>query len=374
MNNNLDYKSIIKQKEYDYLRTNEHLGSNIMLLVLSGSHAYGTNIETSDIDIRGCAYNKPQELLGFSEFEQFIDKKTDTTIYSFRKLIQLLCNCNPNIIEMLGCLPEHYILLSEQGRQLIENRKMFLSKKAAYTFGGYANEQLKRLQNALVRDGFSPDEKEKHILATLIRMLENIKYRYKDIKVFFDKKFLDNSVSKDKNKKEIYNIPNCIYLYIDKSENKEMYNEIYLCAKFNGYPLRDFKNVVADMGNIIKNFESINHRNKKKDNMHLNKHAMHLVRLLLTAIDIFEKEEIVTYRKNEHDLLMSIRNGAFQKEDRGFHPEFFEMVDGYKKELDYAVKNSSLPELPDYKKIEEFAMEINKYSILKTMNQSQYPT
>ena len=54
----------IKQKvnstEYDFLRTNDHLGNNIILLGLGGSYSYGTNIETSDLDVRGCALNKKE--------------------------------------------------------------------------------------------------------------------------------------------------------------------------------------------------------------------------------------------------------------------------------------------------------------------------
>lgn len=360
----MNYKDIINKPEYDFLRTNEHLGSNIMLLTLGGSHAYGTNIETSDIDIRGCAFNKPQELLGFSEFNEVIDKSTDTTVYAFMKLVRLLCDCNPNTIEILGCLPEHYIFLTDQARQLIDNRKMFLSRKAAFSFGGYANAQLRRLENALARDEYGLDEKERHILRTLVEMLKGIKYRYKDIKTFINKNFL-NAVGADDNKTLVDSEKNGMYLYIDKSKKDELNNEIYISARFEGYPLRDFKNVVADMNNVVKDFEKINHRNNKKDDAHLNKHAMHLIRLFMMAIDIFEKEEIITYRKNEHELLMSIRKCEFQKKDRTFRPEFFEMVNDYQKRLDYAVEGSSLPEYPDYKKIEEFVMEVNRYSILK---------
>ena len=52
-----EIKKMIAGPEYEFLRTNEHLGSRIMFLTLGGSHAYGTNIETSDVDIRGCALN-----------------------------------------------------------------------------------------------------------------------------------------------------------------------------------------------------------------------------------------------------------------------------------------------------------------------------
>jgi len=43
-----------------------------MFLVYGGSHAYGTSTPTSDIDIRGCAFNRKQELLGLSSFEQVV--------------------------------------------------------------------------------------------------------------------------------------------------------------------------------------------------------------------------------------------------------------------------------------------------------------
>ena len=69
---NAELKAIVQREEYDFLHTNKHLGSNILFLTLSGSHAYGTNVEGSDIDIRGVAGSP--EILGFNRFEQAIDK------------------------------------------------------------------------------------------------------------------------------------------------------------------------------------------------------------------------------------------------------------------------------------------------------------
>lgn len=81
--------------EYGFLYKNEHLGTNIILLGLGGSHAYGTNVESSDVDVRGVALNRKQEILTNENFEQFVNEETDTTIYSFNKIIALLSNCNP---------------------------------------------------------------------------------------------------------------------------------------------------------------------------------------------------------------------------------------------------------------------------------------
>ncbi len=49
----MNYSEILNGTEYDFLKTNGHLGKHVILLGLAGSYSYGTNIETSDIDWRG---------------------------------------------------------------------------------------------------------------------------------------------------------------------------------------------------------------------------------------------------------------------------------------------------------------------------------
>lgn len=118
----------LKSKEYDFLRTDKNLGNNIIILTLGGSHAYGMNKEGSDLDVRGIALNSKSDILLGTDFEQVVNTDTDTTVYSFNKMIQLLTSNNPNTIEQLGCLPEHYLHLSDIGRELLDNRKMFFIK------------------------------------------------------------------------------------------------------------------------------------------------------------------------------------------------------------------------------------------------------
>ena len=96
-------KEMVNGSAYDFLRTNEHLGRKIIFLTLGGSYSYGPNVETSDVDVRGCAWNSESDLLGLTSFEQVVNTQTDTTIYAFNKLVSLLLNCNPKTIEMLGC-------------------------------------------------------------------------------------------------------------------------------------------------------------------------------------------------------------------------------------------------------------------------------
>ena len=58
-----EIKYKVASDEYSFLRDNPYLGSNIILLGLGGSHAYGTNVDTSDLDVRGCALNSKEEIL-----------------------------------------------------------------------------------------------------------------------------------------------------------------------------------------------------------------------------------------------------------------------------------------------------------------------
>lgn len=336
---NEDIKKLINSTEYDFLRTNEHLKGKIIFLALGGSHAYGTNVETSDVDVRGCALNRPSDLIGLTNFEQVVNERTDTTIYSFNKLISLLLNCNPNTIELLGCKPEHYIMMTDIGKEMLNNKKLFLSKKAAYSFGGYANQQLRRLENSLARDTYPQAEKERHILGSCMSAMMNFGEKYTS--------FPDGAIK----------------LYIDKSKHEDLTSEIFADINLSHYPLRDYKNIWSDMNNIVKDYGKLNKRNHKKDDAHLNKHAMHLIRLYLMCLDILEKEEIVTYREKDHDLLMSIRSGIYQKEDGTYRQEFFEMVDDFEKRLAYAKENTSLPDKPDMKLVEEFVMSVNRRSL-----------
>lgn len=331
-----DIKNKLQSEEYEFLRNNEHLCNNIIILTLGGSHAYGTNNENSDLDIRGCALNTKNEILTNENFEQFVNEETDTTIYAFNKLVSLLINTNPNTIEMLGNKPEHYFHISTIGKELLDNRKLFLSKRAVHSFGGYANQQLRRLDNKAARLVGQSDN-EKHILKTI----EHASYD-------FARKYFD--------------MPgDSIKLYVDKAIQEGYDTEIFMDVNLKQYPLRDYKAMWAEMQNIVKSYSNIGKRNEKAiEHNKLGKHMMHLIRLYMMCLDILECEQIVTYREKERGLLMDIRNGKYLDENRQPIPEFFDMVDEYEKRLDYAKENTSLPANPNYKKINEFVASVNE--------------
>lgn len=332
----MDFIKIMNSAEYDFLRNNARLGKRIILLGLGGSYAYGTNNENSDIDFRGITLNLPSDLLGLTEFEQYEDHATDTVIYSFNKIVKLLLECNPNTIELLGLDGNQYLIKTPLGQELLDNKDLFLSKRAAKSFGGYAGAQLRRLQNAIARDSMPQKEREQHIYNSVKNTLEDFG-----------------------RKNESFHKGN-INIYIDKSDNPKLETELFIDAEYKHMPLRDYENMLSAMNHVIRDYDKIGKRNRKKDDDHLNKHAMHLIRLFMMAVDILEKGEIRTHRTDDAELLRSIRRGDFQKEDKTFSKEFYQMLSDYEKRLENAARTTGLPDNPDMEKVEKFVEYVNR--------------
>lgn len=339
MVNNIN--ELLKSPPYDFLRNNENLGENIILLGYGGSHAYGMNNDNSDVDVRGIATNRSRNILTGRDFEQVVDVDTDTTIYSFDKIVKLLCSANPNTIEILGLKPEHYFVLTNAGKKLLDNKHLFLSKRAVHSFGGYANAQLRRLENFCARLT-SQSQLEKHILKSIEHASVDFKNRYFDVP------------------------EDSIKLYIDESPRDDYETEIFCDVVLKHYPLRDHKGMLNDMGSIIRQYANIGKRNEKAiSHNKLSKHMAHLVRLYLMVFDILENGEIITYCEKDHDFLMDIRNGKYLDDNEQPTKEFYEIVDEFEAKLDRLKDTTNLPDSPDMEKVMDLVEEINGNVICK---------
>lgn len=139
------------------------LDKNIIYVTLHGSQCYGLANEFSDTDVKGICVPPPEvEYNLFHRFEQAENPaslearlshlknpknpKFESSVYSLRKFFLLAAEVNPNIIELLHTAPEHHFVCGPLMQKLLENRGLFLSNKARYTFSGYAVAQAKKIE------------------------------------------------------------------------------------------------------------------------------------------------------------------------------------------------------------------------------------
>jgi len=114
----------------------------LLFKCISGSRAYGTNTELSDVDLRGVFVAPPEIFYGLSPLSQVSDDTNDTTYYELGRFIELLSKNNPNVMELLY-MPEDCILLRDPLFERIRP-ELFLSKLCRSTFAGYAMSQVRK--------------------------------------------------------------------------------------------------------------------------------------------------------------------------------------------------------------------------------------
>jgi hypothetical protein len=130
----------------DFNKDISWLSKNTIYITKYGSHAYGTNTESSDEDYRGVFIPPKEYYFGSKKIEQAELHKPDVVIYEISKFFKLAADCNPNALEILFVNNEDIIYYDKLGEELLANRNLFLSKKVKFTMTGYAVSQLHRIK------------------------------------------------------------------------------------------------------------------------------------------------------------------------------------------------------------------------------------
>ena len=142
--------------------------NSAILFGYRGSQAHGTYRPNSDpdsiddIDLMGVVVQPVRAYLGFGMQETYerMEDPWDIVVYDIRKFVSLLCKQNPNVLGMLW-LPENlYTQLTDEGRALIAQRDVFISKEAHKSFTGYAYSQLKKMTH-MAFHGYMGDKRKK---------------------------------------------------------------------------------------------------------------------------------------------------------------------------------------------------------------------
>ena len=118
---------------------------HLLYSVITGSQAYGTATKDSDTDIKGI-FALPQSayLSIVPPQKQVSDERNDTVFYSLYRMMQLLADANPNVLELLFMPKSCVQFQSEVMTPLLAKRHDFVYLKGVEAHVGYARAQVKK--------------------------------------------------------------------------------------------------------------------------------------------------------------------------------------------------------------------------------------
>jgi predicted nucleotidyltransferase len=146
----------------------------VLYETLHGSRAHGLAVEGSDTDLKGVVVGPRRWYFGYRGGPEQIDLGPDHVRYDLRKLLKLVAKANPTVLELLFTEPEDHRVMTRWGERLLAERKRFLTKRVARSYGGYAKGQLRRIEKKhdrqRVEGGPDYDPKDAMHLIRLQRM------------------------------------------------------------------------------------------------------------------------------------------------------------------------------------------------------------
>jgi hypothetical protein len=150
-------------------------GARPLYLVIRGSHAYGTNIETSDTDYAGVFIQSMDDILGNSYKEQINDDTNDIVIYEVRRFLELLGSNNPTVLELLNTPEDCVIYKDPTFDMILNNRENFITKICAKSFGGYAKQQIQKAKGQDKKQNWEKDKVTRKDVLDFVYVIEGEK-------------------------------------------------------------------------------------------------------------------------------------------------------------------------------------------------------
>lgn len=336
---------------------------NCILKVVAGSNAYGTNNPSSDWDERGIFVDEmPRIVLPFEKIEQVTLSRDDIVLYELSKYMPLLLAQNPNVIELIWTEENDVLHKDELGQLLLDNRKEFLSRQVKDSYVGYAQSQLKRIKghNKWINSPQPEKEPERKDFTSVV-------WNNTDIKEFNKKVPFDGFLAFDLGDYH-YSLISMERLQTTRKpwiDNKGNINTVLktdvskvnpnqlgpdLIVKLNKKLYEDHHTNWKEYWNWKEN------RNEKRSVLEEKfgydvKHAMHLIRLLRSGLDILEYG-VVPVRRPDREYLLDIRNGKYT------YDEIIAESEKLTKRVEDVSKKSALPEEPNHALAKEIMLEI----------------
>ena len=305
------------------------LAEHTVIFGRAGSHSYGLNTPESDEDFKGVAIPPKEYFLGFmNKFEQAEVKKTkdsdvEFVIYDMRKFFNLCADNNPNIMELLWLDSSDYLLLTPVGEKIIAAREQFLSKRARYSFAGYAFGQLKRIKTH--REWLLNPPKKKPVRSDF-GLPEDKSLLSQDqrgaLEAMFEQGMIhDGDLS-----------PNFLAVFAKEKaywQSKKHWDQFEVWVKTRNHARAALE---AKFG-------------------YDTKHASHLVRLLRMCREILVDHKVVVKRPDREEIL-AVKNGSWE------YDRLIEWAEQQEAELDKLYETSTLRKEADRNYLEKLCVEL----------------
>ena len=343
--------------DFDYIRKNGLL----LYEYVRGSHSHGTNTPTSDVDTGGVYILPDSTLLGLKrDYAEIIeDEKHDNCWYELNRFCELLLKSNPTVIESLFVDDEFVLYMHPVFKILRDNRDMFITKECFNPFTGYAIAQIKKahgLNKMIVQPIVERKTPEDFCYVTSGNdtvsvdtwlfsnglSAEDISLaklnHAKDAYAVF--KYPGGFCKPNGNDVHVNNLPKGLVSIATLFFNKDGYSKH--CKDYKRY--RDWeknRNPVRYQTNIDKNYDA--------------KNMSECIRLINMGIEIAREGVVNVNRKNiDAPLLLDIKNHKYSYE------EILGMCEARKSEMDEFMKTSTIPDKPDYDKLNTILLDMRR--------------
>lgn len=344
---------------------------NLIYKVRCGSHAYGTNLPTSDLDYAGIFIPPIDYFLGLQAFDLLSEQnQNDKSYYSLRKFANLAVANNPNVLELLFVAEDDILLQTPASEVLRKTRYSFLSQRCKKTFVGYAKAQLHRIR--MHTKWLVQEEEDMKILLPLA-------YAGKLTKDWVAWRFGKNMIQRVSKQipvehwefwesGHILKVESEGLIKLFKSSNivcPEKDDERFFVLKWlqnaSGTPVMVFQKHLYDEARKKRDqyITWMAERNPIRHDTEIKfgydtKHAMHLVRLLRMGYEILTTGDLTVRRPDAQDLL-DIRAGKWTYEEvTKYTDEMVEKIDTLSPE------QCKVPSIPNVKELNSTIVEITQ--------------
>lgn len=369
------------------------LARDTLFVTLAGSQAQGTAREGSDVDLRGvCIAPLGLRVSLFRTFEQFegviegplwdailpkllrhptaaqgLDVKTESVVFELAKFLGLCASANPNALEILFADERDWVYETPAWRRVHRERHRFLSKKVQQTYLGYAMAQLKKIKTHRswllnpparkpTREDFGLPE-----AGTLSRDDQN------RIELGIAEKIRSYGIDTLEMPKSLRIALNerltafwADTLRVGEGELVDAQRELAVSALELPKAVVNALNAERKYRAALRHWEAYQawkqERNPKRAELEARygydtKHAMHLIRLMRTGLELLESGELQV-RRPDADELNAIRDGKLSFE--GLLGEATEL----ESRMQSAARLSALPDQIDFGFVDALALEL----------------